>query len=114
VTHRYHFYSCTGLVVSAAEEFLRLHCPSDIEIVHFEFYNSVREKFELLSPSNYLEENTRLYPVLAKTLDSGEDALRIEGRAFDISEGLFVGSRALRIEEKVNRSEGIDKIICLQ
>jgi hypothetical protein len=93
--------------VSEVEEFLRSHCPVDVEVESFEFYNSVSEKFEAMETFDVLSNGVRLYPVLAKVKGSGKEVpLQIEGRAFDISGGLFIGDRALKIQEQVNRSEG--------
>lgn len=94
------------VLVSSAEDYLRAHCPPNISIEHFEFYSKSSEKYEQLRPSDYLKEAVRMHPVLGITASNTEAPLLIEGRAFDISNGLFIGSRALRIEEKVNRSEG--------
>jgi hypothetical protein len=96
-----------GLVVSAAEEHLRRHCPTDVNIEYFEFYNAKTERFEILLPSDSLDVELRLFSVVANTRgNEEEEPLRIEGRAFDISGGLYIDSRSLRIEEQVNRSEG--------
>lgn len=95
-----------GVLVSVAEEYLRAHCPQHVDIEYFEFYNTKFERYEVLSPSAHLDASVKLFSVLAKTKSNEEKQLCIEGRAFDTSEGLFIDSRPLRIEEQVNRSEG--------
>lgn len=93
--------------MGATEEYLRAHCPAHIEIESFEFYNTNSKRYEVLLPTDFLDTNVRLFSVLAKTKKGNkEETLRIEGRAFDTSEGLFIGSRALKIEEQAKRIEG--------
>ena len=86
---------------------MRARCPPDIVIDHFEFYNTETSTYEERLPSDNLEANTRVYYVLASLKDMTKtEVLCIEGRAFDISEGLHIGQCILKIEEKANRSEG--------
>ena len=93
--------------MSEAEEYIRQNCPKNIKVELIEFYNSNTKTFEVMNPKKYLPDRVRTQAVFVKSYESdSSELLQIEGRAFDISNGLSIGRYTLRIREQQNRSEG--------